>query len=109
MSGLKIAKAVSLQFHTDSQILSHVQTRDDVVSDVKVGVHLELGHLVGDVQKGFRIHGRQEITDESEDQTQSETMRHNQNQKTRTVSGTSAMRMSLLPPHPSSSPIRKEG
>lgn len=41
---------------TRRKILSHVQTRDDRVSDVEVRVHPQLGHLVRHLQKHLRIH-----------------------------------------------------
>lgn len=41
---------------TCSQVLSHVKAGDDSMSDIEVGVHLELRDLVGHLKEGFRIH-----------------------------------------------------
>lgn len=41
---------------TWSHVLFYCQATNNGMSQVKVGVHLQLGHLVSQVQKGLRIH-----------------------------------------------------
>lgn len=42
--------------HTWTEVVAHVKRTQHAVRDVKVRVHLQLGHLAGELQKRFRVH-----------------------------------------------------